>query len=356
MPAAPIDVIFTRCPAHPNAAHITVPLGLVEQMTADLPCVRMHERIGGDTHHKGFDFWLRQAGYAKSLGARIAGADTRLVAASLHERVCPIWVRADSPAASARDLAGLRLGLLEVAGAPFPFDRLQYFQIYDAALRSAGLGFDDVEFVDVVVDGARIKADVDTNYVDLRDPAHRNPSGQNIFTEFAKAYLTALQQHQVDAIATNLPDAVAEFYNLRKIYDSRKDSEADQRYDMRILTVNGALLRQHREVVVRVLAAELEAGRWSLAHAGQTEALLARDLQISRSTLRFDCEDFPSAMQIDAGARMQGFLEDKQELLLRHGYLQGRCDIGAWLDPGPLQEARAWLASRQPGTASLPPG
>ena len=120
---------------------------------------------------------------------------------------------------------------------------------YVAALSRAGLRLADVQIVDTPLERELVK-----------DAA---PTAKNFFLTVAELFVRQLIRGEVDAIATPLPAEIVRFFDLQKIYDTKDDPDVAVRTELRMLTVSGAALREHRDRLVQLLARLIAAGAWA---------------------------------------------------------------------------------------------
>jgi ABC-type nitrate/sulfonate/bicarbonate transport system substrate-binding protein len=344
------SLFYSRCPAVPTNSSLAAQLGFLDEEFAQEQDLDIRaEVIGLDPNpNPAYEdrLWLRHAGHVKAVWARSKGADTKLVTFSWLEGSYPIFVRRESGIGSIADLKGKRLAALKFKDTTFDLLRAQNLKIYDAALGTAGLTLEDVTLVDVPQEKL---AKPESNGKDAS-------SKKNVFAAIARDLSLWLLKDQVDAVTARIPAEIADYFNLVEIYDTRNHPDANARVNpgvLRNVVVSGALLRERRDLVVRILARLLEASDWAREHPRQTVELLAKDLGTTPETLETYFEDLASGIQIDATAEQVEALRTQKKFLLKHGFLDNDFDLDEWVDLTPLQEARALLAKRREKEAAI---
>jgi ABC-type nitrate/sulfonate/bicarbonate transport system substrate-binding protein len=341
---------YSRCPAVPTNSSLAAQLGFLDEEFAQEQDLDIRaEVIGLDPNpNPAYEdrLWLRHAGHVKAVWARSKGADTKLVTFSWLEGSYPIFVRRESGIQNVADLKGKRLAVLQFKDTTFDLLRAQNLKIYDAALGTAGLTLEDVTLVDVP---QQKLAQPNAN-------AKEGTAKKSVFAAIARELALWLLKDQVDAVTARIPAEIAEYFNLVEIYDTRNHPDANARVNpgvLRNVVVSGALLRERRDLVVRILARLLEASDWAREHPHQTVELLAKDLSTTPETLETYFEDLASGIQIDSTVEQVEALRTQKDFLLKHGFLDNDFDLDEWVDLTPLEEARALLAKRREKEAAV---
>ena len=267
--AAPQAVFYARCPGAPTTSNLAFQLGYLDEELAretaygiQFECVHLVDPA--------LPHWLRHSSPVLAARDRSLGLDTHVVAFSWLQGAYQLFVADAAAVHSLADLKGKRVAAVRNARLPVDFWRAQQFKIYDTVLRAAGLSLADVVITDVPVPADPIGAAA----------GDARPDGD----AGDRSLIEALHRGEVDVITASVPEAAVRRFGLRKIYDSRQHPDPLMRVTLgtlRCLVASGALLRDHREVVVAVLARLLEAAEWGMAHPAETVRLLARDLNTS---------------------------------------------------------------------------
>ena len=343
----PNEIWFTRCPV-PTATGIAYKLGwLTESFEADGIALRTLQESSADLGRHHYDHQLptliREGGNMLAFGARAQGEPTKLIGLTWIEESQLILARAGSGIRSAADLKGKRLALPGWNNNPIPshvrgtsIARGMSLGGYKGALASAGLTFDDVELVEVpdrprTIGGNRRDIEPRQNRVGGLWP------------------IAALVDGTVDAIYVKGAAALDEAreHGLEIAIDL--DALPDPRFRVnngtpRPITVHQSLLDDHFDLVVRFLAVTLRAADHV---AEQPERL--------REILEFETAGTPAAVdqayaKLHAGlhptldAERLALFEQQKKFLFTHGFLDADFALADWIDPRPLEAARAFNA------------
>lgn len=333
--AAQPKLFYSRCPGVPTSSNLAAQLGYFAQEIDSEPDlgIKFECATQPDVNDP---YWIRHSSHVNAVWDKAGGLDCHVIAFSWLEGSYPVFVPRNGPVQSVSDLKGRRVAVLKTANMPMDIWRIQNLKTFEAALSSAGLGLDDVSIVDV----------------DRPVVAKEFAQGQrrNIFADAGRDLVSALMRGEADAIAATLSPEVAEFLGLREIYNSRQHPDAVLRVNpsvLRCLVVSGPLLRDHRDIVVRILSRLLEAAKWALAHPDEALSLLARDLDTSEEALLAVYENVAHGMQIDASEGLIGALHAQKTFLVSNNFLKDDFDLNGWVDTSVLAEARTVLAKRQ---------
>ena len=103
--------------------------------------------------------------------------------------------------------------------------------------------------------------------------------------------------------------------------------------------VSGHLLRERRDLVVRVLARLLQAADWAKARPKDTATALAKGFASNFDDLTGKYKNLNDGLQINLGIEKILSLKAQKNFLLRHRLISRDFDIDSWVDHGPLVEA-----------------
>jgi sulfonate transport system substrate-binding protein len=332
------QVYYTRCPAVPTNSSLAYQLGYLDDELAQIDTAEVRQEIIGlDPKLKpepGDPFSLRHAGHIKALWARSEGADNRVISLSWLEGSYPTYAL-NPDIQSPADLRGKRLAIFKFKdNETIDLLRAQQLRIYEATLATAALSISDVKLVDVVVDKSLLK----------KEP------GQDIFAALNRELILRLVQDEADAITTQLPPELAKTLGVHVVHDTRQNPERSLRANPSVLrgvVVSAGLLRENRELVVRILARHLEAAEWAKTHPAETVSLIARDLGVPEAILRARYEDLSAGLQVGLEDDKLAALRDLKDFCLRYGFIRRDFDLDAWIDASVLADARKLLASRR---------
>jgi len=333
VPAPPLtEIWYTRCPV-PTASGLAIDLGHLEHEFGPdgITVSSLRSAPTRDIREAHYDHTLpalfREGGNVPALWARANGEDTRLLALTWVEERQLVLVRPGTGIDDPAGLRGKRLALPGHGRKRVDFARAMALRGLHAALESAGLTPDDVAFVEVgTVTG---------------DLTRRTGPGAGAYA----AELRALRAGHVDAIYVKGAPGVelATDHGLAVAADLSDLPDPRLRINNgtpRTLTVSGALLREHPDVVTRYLTRLLRAAAWAPGNHHEVDVTVATE---TGSTLAAVRSAYGPALYESLRPRISDdllrALADQRDFLRAHGFLPGGVDIGDWLDDGPLRAA-----------------
>ncbi|WP_460415832.1 ABC transporter substrate-binding protein [Pseudomonas sp. microsymbiont 2] len=330
---------FTRCPV-PTASGIAYKLGwLQDEFAADgLPIDTLQEARQLGHHH--YDHQLpglfREGGNLPALAARAAGAPTRLIGLTWIEEWQTILVRPDSNIRRPEDLRGKRLALPAWGdNRPGSIARAMSLHGYKGALASAGLGFDDVQLVEVALH-------------DTHDAGTPQLGLQRLWSG-----LDPLVRGEVDAVYVKGAAAADAARRLGLVVGIDLDALPDPRHRInngtpRPITVHQRLLDEHFDLVTRFLAQTLRAAAWAAGNRDALNAILEDETRAgSQGVAEAYRGDFHTTLAPDLSPQRLAFLDTQKTFLNLHGFLERDFDLADWVDHRPLQAAHDLLAQRR---------
>ncbi len=337
-PAALDQIWFTRCPV-PTASGIAYKLGwLSEEFAADgLPVSTLQEARKLGHHHYDHELpgLFREGGNVPALAARASGAPSRLIGLTWIEEWQTILVRPDSGIRQPQDLKGKRLALPAWGDSrPGSIARAMSLHGYKGALSLAGLGFDDVELVEVALQD--------------QQAASANEGLQRLWSG-----LDYLARGEVDAVYVKGASAADAARRLGLVVGIDLDLIAAPRYRInngtpRPITVHQSLLDNHFELVVRFLAQTLNAAEWAANNRAGLNAILEEETRAgSAGVAEAYRGDFHTTLAPDLSAQRLDDLGVQKDFLYLHGFLERDFAIADWVDARPLQAAHDLLAKRR---------
>jgi ABC-type nitrate/sulfonate/bicarbonate transport system substrate-binding protein len=284
---------------------------------------------------------FRQGGNAPPIWARSEGHDVVVVGLTWLPQYQSILALPGSDIKTVADLRGKRLALPRRVNEKMDFWRASALQGYLQALRSAGLGEADVEFVDLPVEQPYIQDTPTTSTGQLFGVRQAASSAQ------AEAF--ALIRGQVDVLyhygATG--PQLQEFLGARVVVDIARHSTREIAINNgtpNVLTVSGELLRNRPDLVARYVAQVLRASHWARTHRREAAAIFAREVSVAEDWM---AEAFDDAMYDTLEPTLEPELVEalrvRKDFLLRHGFIRNDFSIDDWIDPGPLAAAHALL-------------
>lgn len=343
---APLTQIWSgRCPV-PTASGLALQLGwLGEEFAADGISVgdaRDRPRDGANGRTAGrlphaLPGLLREGGNIPALSARAAGERSRLIGLTWIDEGQALIVRSGSGIHEPRQLKGLRVALPawgeSLQGEPrrSSIARGMTLQGLHGALSFAGLGFDDIDLVEV-------------------------GSGHSTDAQFGLqglwAGLVALAEGQVDAVYVKGASALDASRRLGLSVGIDLDQLPDRRFRInngtpRPLTVGEDFLAQHFDIVVRYLAQTLRAADWAADNLAQVLAFYESETRGSADAVAATYRDgFERSLHPTLDGQRLGYFRKQKAALWRFGFLERDFDLDAWVDHRPLEAARRLHAAR----------
>ncbi|WP_219061944.1 ABC transporter substrate-binding protein [Pseudomonas sp. UMAB-08] len=343
---------FTRCPV-PTATGVAYQLGwLTEEFAADgisVDTLQDNRELGRHHYDHQLPSLIREGGNILALAARAQGAQTRLIGLTWIDEWQTILVRPDSGISQPADLKGKRLALPDWIEHEIPshargssIARGMSLQGYRGALAYAGLGFDDVELVEV--------------------PANRDERGtirQGLGNLWSG--LDYLANGRVDAVYVKGASAVDAARAVGAVVGIDLDAMPDRKWRVnngtpRPITVHQDFIDNHFDVLVRFLDQTLRAADWAAQNfSGVHDILKSETLGSLDGVAAAYRNDFHRSLHPDLSAERLHLLQSQKKSLWLHGFLEHDFDLHDWVDPRPLQAALA-LGEERRKSALLPHG
>lgn len=347
MPDTPAEIWFTRCPV-PTATGIAYKLGwLSEAFAADGIELKTLQESSAELGRHHYDHRLptliREGGNMLAFGARAQGEPTKLIGLTWIEESQLILARPDSGIRSAADLKGKRLALPSWNGNPIPshvrgtsIARGMSLAGYKGVLASAGLTFDDVDLVETP---DRLR-NIGGAGRDL-EPRRRGPGGL--------WPVEALVSGQVDAIYVKGAAALDQARENGLIVAIDLDALPDPRFRVnngtpRPITVHQSLLDDHFDLVVRFLAVTLRAADYVAAQPERLREILEFETAGSAQAVDQAYAKLHEGLHPTLDPQRLALFEQQKKFLFTHGFLDADFTLADWIDPRPLEAARAFNA------------
>jgi ABC-type nitrate/sulfonate/bicarbonate transport system substrate-binding protein len=331
----------------PGATGIAVQNGWLEQTFAPRGIAVTSLRHSADraTRESHFTHALensfRQGGNAPAIYARSEGRDTVLIGLQWTPQYEGVLTLPESNIRKVDDLSGRRLALPRRTNDKIDFWRSIALQGYHNALATAGLTLDDVSLVDLPVSASFVDA----------DPATKEAFGPARLVRQHQAELIALLRGEVDALFAYSVWGVAlrEQIGAVEVINLAHEALPALRINNgqpKTLTVSGALLREHPDLVDDYLATLVRAGIWAAAHPDQARRAIALETGSAEHWLdEGTASDIAERLAISLDPPLIAALAVRKDFLLRHGFIRNDVDIAAWIDPRPLERVLARLAA-----------
>src|SRR4051794_5857184 len=342
------ELWYTRCPV-PTASSLAIAQGWLDDEFAPDDIKVASLRASADPQVRESHFAHRQAdsfrqgGNIPPIWARSHGHDVRLIGLSWAEQYQAIVALKGSGIAGPQDLRGRRLALARRVNDQIDFWHATALHAYEKVLRHAGLGLEDVTLVDLPVEEPYL-------------PRHATSHSGSLFGAYTNRRLqssevVALIRGDVDVIYVaggRGPDLEA-LLDLDVVFDIQ--AAADESIKINnippaALTVSGALLEDRPDLVARYVAATIRAARWAVEHPVETRRIIAHEVGVAED---FVLPGYPreihAHLEPSLDERLVSGIEAQQRFLLEHGYIDEGFDVRAWIDPAPLEAARALLGA-----------
>ena len=335
---APAKLWYTRC-AVPTASGIAYDHGWLADQYSDQGVdigILQEAPLDIARHHYDHDLpgLIREGGNVPAIVARSSGAPTRLVGLTWIDERQAIVVRKDEPWQGA-GLKGLRIAIPGWASERHAsHQRAMALAGFESALRHEGLALSDVVVVDIPV-GVTIP------------PGHlrkRGPKG-----EWAALHLVA--DGGADAAYIKGAAAIEAAQAAGLVVAVELDQLPERRFRVnngtpRPLTVHDDLLQSRPEWVVGFLAQTLRASAWASHHEQEVRAILVRETGAGAHGVdEAYGPGFHASLAPDLSRERLDLLAVQIEFLERHDFLSTSFAVDAWVEHGPLEEARVLAAS-----------
>ncbi|GLT00554.1 monooxygenase [Sphingobium jiangsuense] len=347
-PTRPDEIWFTRCPV-PTATGIAYKLGwLTEAFEGDGIALRTLQESGSELGRHHYDHRLptliREGGNMLAIAARAQGEPTRLVGLTWIEESQLILARPDSGIGSAADLKGKRLALPGWSHNDIPshvrgtsIARGMALAGYKGALASAGLTFDDVELVETE---DRLR-NIGGSGRDLLPRGEKQRSGVGRLWP-----IEALVNGAVDAIYVKGAAALDQARENGLVVAIDLDALPDRRFRVnngtpRPITVHQSLIDDHFDLLVRFLAVTLRAADWVARQPNRLREILEYETEGSADAVDRAYAHLHEGLHPTLDAERLALFDQQKKFLFTHGFLDADFDLADWIDPRPLEAARA---------------
>ena len=327
-----IDTIwYTRCP-------VPTPLGLAaregwinKEFAADgITINTLQDTQDPDIRESHYDHRLphsfRQGGNVPAIWARANGTDTRVIGLNWVNEAQLILALPSSGISRPEDLKGKKIALPRNA-ISIDHQRASALRGIIVTLETAGLTDKDVEIIDFdtpVRPTGRGWALTDRVDYETEFNALNSGAVDAIFVKGARGYAAAVH------------------HGATIVYDVRNHPDPKVRANNgapRPITVDGALLRERPDLVVRFLRQVLSVGDWAASHEAETVAYIARE---SGSTDEWVRKAYGNDIHLHQGTDLNpesiAALSGYKDFLLKWGFIKADFDVNAWIDPNPLRE------------------
>ncbi len=225
------------------------------------------------------------------------------------------------------------------------FWRANYLQFFDTALASVGLTLKDVELVDIPVH---------RGFLDEAGAPSKNGSLWNAaqLRGSQREEIAALLQGKVDVIGSAGPRGLENraLLGAHIVHDISQQPARLAKTSNSFpytFTVSGHLLKQHPELVARLLSRVLEAAIGPRPTPTK-QCASPRSSSASRrnSSCKRSAKNLSRQLEVNLSDENVAALRLRKDFLLAHGFLPNDFDLDAWIDPAPLREAQRIVKER----------
>lgn len=337
---------YTRCPV-PTASGISIHHGWIDAEFAPDGIAVSSLRASPDrtVRESHFDHRqinsFRQGGNAPPIWSRSQGQDVVVVGLTWLPQYQSILALPESGITSVAGLKGKRLALPRRVNEKIDFWRASALQGYLQALAVEGLTPNDVTFVDLPVEApyiGNVSASSNGPLFDARQAAVS-----------ARAEAFALIRGEVDAIYNYgaAGPSLQTFLGATVVADINHHPDqtvAINNGTPNVLTVSGALVRDHPDLVARYLAQVLRAAAWARTHRQEATRIIAAEVSVVEEWIpdAFDDSLFDN-LEPSLRPDLVNALRVRKDFLLEHGFIQQDFSIDDWIAPGPLAAAHRLL-------------
>jgi ABC-type nitrate/sulfonate/bicarbonate transport system substrate-binding protein len=343
-----LDAWFTRCPT-PSAFGIALQLGWLEREFASEPEIsfralqtsqdpKVHQSHYAHTQPNSF----RHGGNYPAIWAHSSGANTRVIGLSWRAGSHTILALPGSGLKSAADLKGKRLLVVRRPNEDIDFIYATALRTYEVALKSVGLTLDDVKLVEHQVNRSLVSDRVqygNRDYVTFNKDKRGGRGTENIW---------GLLNREADVIVGE--ERFIETLGLDVVFDTDSlplDQQANNPTPQ-TFAVNAELIESRPDFVARVYARALQAVEWAKNNRSEAIRIVAREQNRSEfQTEETYGDQFQPTLELGLEPRQVAALHEVKNFLFKHGIIPNDFDVDAWVDPQPLEDARALVAERR---------
>jgi ABC-type nitrate/sulfonate/bicarbonate transport system substrate-binding protein len=274
---------------------------------------------------------FREGGNVPPLWARANGRDTVVVGITWVDEEQVILVRGDSDIEDISQLRGRRLGLPKHDSRIVDIGRAQDLRGLLTALDLAGIGRDEVTFVDLA-----------GGDFDLREQGDRNEP-----QHLGAAALLAGSADAIYAKGAVSASLIAE-HGFRPLLDINANPDPFVRVNAgtpRPITVNRTLATDHPDIVARYLAVLLRTAHWASQNRDDVVRAVAAETGKSVEAV---IRGFGSGLHLSLRPKLSDQyvrgLELQKAFLLEEGFLPADFDYASWILREPLALAETLVA------------
>ena len=340
-----IDTLwYTRCPA-PTAASVAIREGWLEQefakdgiavkSLASARDARVHQSHYTQSQPNSFRF----GGYVPPLVSASRGADVRVIGLSWPDRTAAVLALPDSKVRGPEDLRGARLSVPRRRNDSVDWWRALVLSGYESALHMAGLGWSDVQLIEIGIDRPY-----------MADATVGQAAGQSLWgarSQFAvqREEIAALLRGEVDVIYSDaaMGEIVKATLGLISVIDLTAPEESGDvsMAQPLVLTATGQLVEQRPDLVARWIRRLMDVKAWAIEHESRVLRIIAQDTGIPEDFVHAAYSPrIYSQLDVSLSPLRISLLEAKCAELHRGGFLEKPLDVSSLIDPVPLALAQ----------------
>ncbi|MER9129501.1 ABC transporter substrate-binding protein [Mesorhizobium sp. M0768] len=329
------EIWYTRCPV-PTPVGLAAQLGLLDETfrKEGIELKSIIDSPNRDIRQSHFnhtlDWSFRHGGNVPPIRARSEGRKTRLVGITWTDEFQAIIALPGSGIRTIQDLKGRRFGIARRPEGIVDFMRATALKGLVSALSLEGLGYGDVEIVDIALADSVLDGQEGPSLFGLK---RKQPYGEEA---------AALIRGEVDAIYVKGTAGinVANLIGAIQVVEFGFHPDPNIRINSgspRVLTVDELLAEQRPDLVARLIETILRASAWAEAHPEETQRFVAREAGATEEqVLAANGPDVHKHLGLGLQPELVAAVSHYKNFLRDWGFLAGDFDVEAWVDRRPL--------------------
>ncbi|MER8590920.1 ABC transporter substrate-binding protein [Mesorhizobium sp. M1182] len=329
------EIWYTRCPV-PTPVGLAAQLGLLDETfrKEGIELKSIIDSPNRDIRQSHFnhtlDWSFRHGGNVPPIRARSEGRKTRLVGITWTDEFQAIIALPGSGIRTIQDLKGRRFGIARRPEGIVDFMRATALKGLVSALSLEGLGYGDVEIVDIALADSVLDGQEGPSLFGLK---RKQPYGEEA---------AALIRGEVDAIYVKGTAGinVANLIGAIQVVEFGFHPDPNIRINSgspRVLTVDELLAEQRPDLVARLIETILRASAWAEAHPEETQRFVAREAGATEEqVLAANGPDVHKHLGLGLQPELVAAVSHYKDFLRDWGFLAGDFDVEHWVDRRPL--------------------
>lgn len=329
------EIWYTRCPV-PTPVGLAAQLGLLDETfrKEGIELKSIIDSPNRDIRQSHFnhtlDWSFRHGGNVPPIRARSEGRKTRLVGITWTDEFQAIIALPGSGIRTIQDLKGRRFGIARRPEGIVDFMRATALKGLVSALSLEGLGYGDVEIVDIALADSVLDGQEGPSLFGLK---RKQPYGEEA---------AALIRGEVDAIYVKGTAGinVANLIGAIQVVEFGFHPDPNIRINSgspRVLTVDELLAEQRPDLVARLIETILRASAWAEAHPEETQRFVAREAGATEEqVLAANGPDVHKHLGLGLQPELVAAVSHYKNFLRDWGFLAGDFDVEHWVDRRPL--------------------